>query len=366
MSTVASKEPLRVGIIGAGMIGQLRARAIANVPELRLAAVADIRPDCCRAVAKLGDAVAVFSDPAVLARNPGVDAVILATPPASHEPLGLMCLDARKHVLCEKPLAINPAACESLVQAADRAGVTLATGFNLRYTRAALLARRLLDDGAIGDLDHIRAFHGHPGGAEFTHSWICDSSVTGGGSLMDNGIHLIDLTRWFLGDVQVVTGFATHHVLQNPGCEDNGFLLLKNSQGRVATLHASWTEWRGYQYRLEIYGTEGFLRFGYPPMYLIHGRRGAGGKVKVRRHLFSVYQIAERIRGWEWGLVETLTRDLEAWARAIAAGQPVPISGLDGLEAVRIAHSAQRCGGSERPVRSGAQPVETIRVAAVK
>jgi predicted dehydrogenase len=160
---------------------------------------------------------------------------------------------------------------------------------------------------------------------------------------MDNGTHLIDLTRWFLGDVESVHGYATNHTWHKPGCEDNGFLVMKNSKGRVAMLHSSWTEWRGYGYRMEIYGTEGYIRFGYPPMYLQYGCRMRNGKMKVRYHLFPIYQMLERIRGWEYGLVETLVRDLRAWANAIFTGSPPPISGYDGLEAVRIAQSVECC-----------------------
>jgi predicted dehydrogenase len=323
------------------MIGRLRARALAKVPVLRLVAVADAREELARDVAGVDRNIRVYSDGKAVARDGEVEAVILSTPPVSHEVLGLACLTAGKHVLCEKPLATTTAACEALVRAAAEAGVCLATGFNLRYTRAASLARRLLDSGAIGELDHIRAFHGHPGGKEFTHDWVQDRKVTGGGTLMDNGIHLIDLTRWFLGDVQAVKGFATNHVWQREGCEDNGFLLLQNGRGRVATLQASWTEWRGYGYRVEIYGTEGFIRFGYPPMYLVHGRRATSGQVKLARHVFPSYQLQERLHGWEWGLIETLAADLNGWAAAIAAGTPPPITGRDGLEAVRIAQLAE-------------------------
>jgi predicted dehydrogenase len=357
MLTDLRREPLRVGLIGAGMIGRFRARALAQTPELRLVAVADVRPDCARELARLGDGITVFSDGEELARHPHVQAVILSTPPVSHEPLGLACLAAGKHLLCEKPLAPTPAACDALVRAADRAGVSLATGFNLRFSRAARLARRLLDDGAIGELDHVRAFHGYPGGPESPHPWIANPAMSGGGALMDNGIHLIDLTRWVLGDVQSVTGYATSHVWPHLGCEDNGFLLLANARGRVATLQASWTEWRGYYYRLEVYGTEGFIRFGYPPLYLVHGRRRPGGKAKVRRYLFPVYQVVERIRGWQWGLVETLVEELTAWARALAAGSPPPVTGQDGLEAVRIAQAAQRCRHGELAVPSCGSPV---------
>jgi len=337
---LAEERALRVGLIGAGAIGRLRARAIRRVPELRLVAVADVREDLARALA-IEHGARTLRDGKALAESPDVDAVILSTPPASHAALGLACLAAGKHLLCEKPLASTVEDCSALVRAAEEGGLRLATGFNLRYTRAARLARRLLDAGAIGALDHIRSFHGHPGGKEFTHDWVYDRRVTGGGALMDNGIHLIDLTRWFLGEVEEIKGFATNHTWRKEGCEDNGFLLLRNREGRVATLQASWTEWQGYGYRLEIYGTEGFIRFGYPPLHLVHGRRAHDGRARVKRHFFSDYQLWERVRGWEWGLVETLVLDLAGWAKAIAAGLPSPITGRDGLEAVRIALSAE-------------------------
>lgn len=336
--TNASRE-LRVALIGAGLIGRLRARAVAATGGLRLAAVADLDTERARDVAR---GVRVASDAAALAADPEIDAIVLATPPASHEALGLMCLEAGKHVLVEKPLATSVESCQRLVDSAEQHRVCLATGFNLRLTRAARLARSLLQAGAIGALDHVRAFHGHPGGKEFSHAWIYDKAVAGGGALMDNGIHVIDLTRYFLGDVASGHAFATAHTWKKDGCEDNGFLLLRNARGNVATLQASWTEWRGYGYRLELYGTEGYVRFGYPPLHLVHGRRTGDGRTRTRRYLFPSYQILERLRGWEWGLTETLARELEAFAGAIRFGSPPNASGRDGLEAVRIALSAAR------------------------
>ncbi|HEY8665164.1 MAG TPA: Gfo/Idh/MocA family oxidoreductase [Tepidisphaeraceae bacterium] len=338
--TNGQQKKLRVGLIGAGMIGQLRARAMAEVPQIEFVAVADAREELARKVAAGDPVIRVYTDGLALAADPNVDAVIVSTPPASHEKLGVACLNNKKHVLCEKPLATTVAACEALVNAAERNGVTLATGFNLRYTRAAALAKKIIAEGGIGELDHIRAFHGHPGGKEFGHDWVFDRKVTGGGALMDNGIHLIDLTRYFLGDVQSCKGFASNHVWHKPGCEDNGFVLLKNTSGRIATLQASWSEWRGYGYRLEIYGTTGFIRFGYPPMKLVHGLR-IGERTRIKRHIFPAYQVLERVKGWEWGLIETLSADLLHWADALLQRRPAPISGRDGLEAVRIAQSAE-------------------------
>lgn len=336
--TNASRE-LRLGLVGAGLIGQQRARAIAASPGLRLVAVADLDETMAR---KAAGGARIMNDAASLAADPEIDAIIVATPPSSHEALGLMCLQAGKHVLIEKPLATSLKSCERLVVAAELRGLRLATGFNLRLTRAAILARSLLDAGAIGALDHVRGFHGHQGGEEFTHDWISDQAVAGGGALMDNGIHVIDLVRSFLGEVTNVHGFATSHTWQRPGCEDNGFLLFQNAKGNVGAIQASWTEWRGYGYRIEIYGTSGFIRFGYPPLHLIHGSRQADGRMRTRRFLFPSYQILERLRGWEWGLQETLSLELNAFAKAIRSGTPLSATGRDGLEAVRIALSATR------------------------
>ncbi|MFO0809726.1 MAG: Gfo/Idh/MocA family oxidoreductase [Gemmataceae bacterium] len=339
--TVEPSKPIAIGLVGAGMIGRFRADAVDRTPGLRLAAVADPVPEALAKLTRERPGVTAYGDGRALVAAPDLDAVIISAPPGLHEPLGVACLRAGKHLLCEKPLATSVAACESLVRAADESGASLATGFNLRYLEAAQLARRLVDDGAIGELDHVRAFHGYSAADGIPNNWMRDPAMSGGGSLMDNGIHVIDMCRWFLGDVRDVVGYSSNHMLDIPGCEDNGFVLMRNADGRVATLHSTWAEWRGYGYRVEVYGTHGYVRFGYPPMHLMHGRRMAGGKVSTRRYLFPTYQLKERIRGWQWGLHLTLFREMTAWADALRAGVPPPITGRDGLEAVRIAQAAQ-------------------------
>ena len=328
--------PLRVALIGAGFIGKMRAQALAKMPEMfRLTAVADAREDLASALA--GTGAKSGTDPVAIADDPDVDAVVLATPPSSHGPIGLRCLRAGKHLLVEKPLASTVRECEELVEAADKAAVCLATGFTLRQTPAAKLARQLVAQGAIGELDHIRAFHGHKGGKDFGPTWITDHSMTGGGSLMDNGIHMIDLARWFLGDVDTFLGLSSNHSWRKPGCEDNGFVLMRSTAGRIASVQSSWTEWRGYGWRMEIVGTAGTIRFGYPPLWLTHWHGTPGEKMKAKHYPFAAYQLNERLRGWQWGLIETLVGDLSDWGEAIRARKPAPASGRDGLESVRIA-----------------------------
>lgn len=336
----ASAPPLRVALIGAGFIGRMRAAAIARLPQhLRLVAVADEREDLARAIA--GDRARAGTDALALATADDVDAVVLSTPPVSHAAIGVACLQAGKHLLVEKPLAASVAECERLVDAADRTGVCLATGFTLRQTPATQLARRLVDEGRIGEIDHVRAFHGHRGGKDFGPAWITDHAMTGGGTLMDNGIHMIDMARWFLGGADTALGLASNHSWRKPGCEDNGFVLMRNAAGRIASVHSSWTEWRGYGWRMEIFGTAGAIRFGFPPLWLTLWTGRPGERMKSRQFPFLGYQLRERLQGWQWSLIETLVGDLRDWAEAARAGAPAPSSGRDGLESVRIAMQAR-------------------------
>jgi predicted dehydrogenase len=334
--------PIQVGVIGAGMIGRHRAQSMGLVPELKLVAVADARQELAQKLAGENASVKVYTDGLALASDPNVQAVVICTPPVSHEKLAVAALKAGKHVLVEKPMGTSIEACQRMLDASEAGGATLACGFNLRYFPATKLARQLLDSGAIGKLDHVRAFHGHRGGTDFGPAWITDYAATGGGSLMDNGIHMIDLVRYFLGDIADAKGFATNAIWNKDRCEDNGYLLMKNADGRIGVLHSSWSEWRGYGWRCELYGTEGFIRFGYAPLHLVHGRR-EGQSTRTKRHWFAKFQIAERLKGWQWSFNQSLAEDLQQWARAIAQGQNPPISGRDGAEAVRLAKAVELC-----------------------
>jgi predicted dehydrogenase len=326
------------------MIGQMRARALRKMDsEARLVAVADPRKDLGLRIAGRDHAIRVYADGGDMARDGELEVVVLSTPPALREAIAIPCIEAGKHLLCEKPLAATVPTCRRIVDAAEKCGICLATGFTLRHTPAAQLAWRMVKDGAIGELDHVRAFHGHRGGRDFGPAWITDYTMTGGGTLMDNGIHVIDLARWFLGDVDKVAGFASNHIWQKPHSEDNGFLLLRSREGRIATIQSSWSEWRGYGYRVELYGSRGAIRFSYPPLWLTHWSGEPGHSMTRKDHFFLRYQITERLLGWQWSLVETLVADFHDWFTAIRSGKPAPSSGRDGLEAVRIAQSAEYC-----------------------
>jgi len=342
---------MRLGIIGCGWAGALRSAAIAKIPAFRAVAVADQDFARARALSDSYGSQAVSDWRALVSRD-DLDAVVVSTPPHLHAQMCIGALEQGKHVLCEKPLARNPTECREIVRAAERTGRVLAVGFNYRFYPAIVKAREILDSGRIGELSYIKSFAGHPGGNEFTHPWVHDVEVMGGGTLLDNGIHIIDLTHYFLGDVVEVKGYATGGVWGFAGCEDNGFALLKSSTGKVASLQASWSEWWGYRFVIEIYGTQGCVRASYPPMMAqVIWFDKPGGRTRRRVHLFPIFQVIERLRSPRWTALQSFVEDLKAFAQA-TAGNPTPLAlGRDGLRAVQIAHAIYESSRNGHHVR---------------
>jgi len=285
-----------------------------------------------------------------LLRRDEVDAVIVSTPPSLHAEMCIEALKSGKHVLCEKPLARTPDECQRILAAAESSGRFLATGFNYRFYPSVQKARTLLDTGVIGELDHIRSYAGYSA-ADHSHPWLHDADVMGGGALRDNGIHLIDLTRYFLGEVAEVQGFASNSVWGFEGCEDNGFALLRGPTGKIASLQASWTEWRGYRLLVEIYGTRGCIRtWCFPMVTQVIRAEERGGRTHRRTYLFPMTHILERLRSYRWVVIQSFIQELQAFSRAIHGEAPVLATGRDGLRAVEIAHAVSHSSKSLVPL----------------
>lgn len=340
MNTVSRLDGIRFALIGCGDIGILRAKALSQAGGCRLVAAADSDVAKASNVASLVQGTAAVADWRQAIHRADVDAVIVSTPPSMHEEMTVAALEAGKHVLCEKPLARTPAECRRMVEAAARAGKRLATGFNYRFYPSFRKARELLDSGMIGELDHIRSYGGYSA-TSHNQPWVHDAATVGGGALRDIGIHLIDLTRDFLGDVVSVQGKATGRVWKYPGCEDNGFALLTSSTGNLASVHASWTEWRRYQFRVELYGSRGFIRATcFPMMTQVGWAAGTGGRVQSSTDWFPRVALGEKLRSYRWVVVESFIEELEAFVRYVR-GEPSRVaSGADGLRAVEIAFEA--------------------------
>jgi predicted dehydrogenase len=346
---------MRFGLIGAGAIGKIRADALAQSPVCDLVAVSDLDEARARAAAP---GAKFYSDANELIASADVDAVIISTPPPLHEPLATAAASAGKHVLVEKPMAATPDACERMIAAARSAGTLLTVGYNHRYFDALKLVRDVVANGDIGTLSHVRAYSGHSGLAEFKAPWMYDKQVMGGGAFMDNGTHIIDLTRYIIGDPAEVLGLATNKVW-GLGVEDEAIALLRTADGVTASIEASWHEWRGYRFHVEAYGDRGMARAYYAPMMATVIRLDKpGGAKSVERHFYPKTILREKVKGWQSTVIQTFVEEL---ADFVAAARGEPQSGRlamapDGLRAVQIAHAAYASEQSRGCVRLPALP----------
>ncbi len=206
--------------------------------------------------------------------RPDVDLVIVSTVNAALAPVTLAAVRHGKHVLVEKPAArhadeLRPVARKRRAKPAFSSKSALTTAFIRHSSRRV----RLCDAGELGPLLYIRARYGHGGRLGYDREWRADPAIAGGGELLDQGVHLIDLSRWFLGDFVEVQGFVATYFWEMP-VEDNGFLALRTEQGQMAWLHASCTEWKNL-FCFEIFGRDGKLQID-----------GLGGSYGVERLSF--------------------------------------------------------------------------------
>ena len=344
---------MRFGLVGAGEIGRIRAHALAGLGNCSLSAVADRDLTLARAAAGGHDAAALADYRELIARD-DLDAVIVSTPPDSHEEITVAALEAGKHVLCEKPLAPSVAACLRMVEAARSHGHVLATGFCQRYFPAVQFVKQTAESGVIGDLTHVRAYAGHLGLSEFREGWMYDQKVVGGGALMDNGIHIIDLVSYLLGDISEVYGAASSAVWKVTGAEDHGIALLRNREGKTATIEASWNEWRGYRFSIEAYGDKGMARASYGPMFAmaVHLEK-PGGARRRQYHLYPAVFLREQWYGWQSTARAAFVEEFRDFER-LTRGEPTRAAdGGAGLRAVEIAHAVYESQADRRPIVIG-------------
>jgi predicted dehydrogenase len=245
---------VNVAIIGCGLIGHKRAEALRGC---RLVACADIVGDRAATLAEKLPPAQAMNDWRAAVERPDVEVVIVATTHDVLAEITLAALSAGKHVLVEKPAARNAAELDPVIEAATRGRTLVRVGFNHRYHPALRKARELVDNGALGELIYVRGRYGHGGRLGYEREWRADPDRAGGGELIDQGVHLIDLARWFLGDFVDVQGVAHTYYWDTP-MEDNGFMLLQTAKRQVAFLHASWTEWKNL-FSLELFGRLGKL-----------------------------------------------------------------------------------------------------------
>lgn len=291
-----------VAIVGCGLIGRKRAAALGGA---RLVVCADIIRDRADALARTTSGAVATEDWRAAVDRADVEIVIVAVTNDMLAEISAAAVGAGKHVLVEKPAGRTVAEVDAISEAARRGHGLVRVGFNHRYHPAILKARELVDAGTAGDLMFVRGRYGHGGRLNYEKEWRADPVRSGGGELIDQGVHLIDVSRWFLGDFAVVDGFA-HTYFWQMAVDDNAFLLLRTARERTAFLHVSCTEWKNL-YSLEIYGATAKLHV-----------EGLGGSYGVER--LTLYRMLPQMGPPETTVFEYDGAD-ESWAREFAAFQ---------------------------------------------
>ena len=252
----ANSEQPNFAVIGCGLIGRKRVNALGQNPPATggpaLIYTCDLDATRAADLAKLAPGCAAVADFHTVLADAHVGAVIVSTLNASLAPITLAAVRAGKHVLVEKPGALNAAQLRTIQEAAQKTGARVRLGYNHRFHPALLKARVLIDGGVLGPLMFLRARYGHGGRKGYDREWRADPTLSGGGELIDQGVHLIDLAGWFLGEFAKVEGHAST-LFWDMRVDDNAFLSLRTTAGQTAWLHASCTEWKNL-FSLELYG----------------------------------------------------------------------------------------------------------------
>lgn len=344
---------IRAAVVGCGLIGDRRAGVIRNDAGAELVVVADVELRRARAVADRLACDATADWHAAVARR-DIDAVVVSTSNDALASIAQVAIAQGKHVLIEKPMARTVDEATAVVQLAATHGCVVGVGFNHRLHPAMLEAHRRFTGGTIGEVLFLRCRYGHGGRPGYEREWRTDRGISGGGELLDQGVHALDLFRWFAGDFTEASGFLATYVwsrsksgAQTAGgdnVEDNAFAHFRSADGVIASVHASWTQWKNL-FSFEVFGREGYLIVeglggSYGPETLTWGRRRPeSGPPDEHKFTFAPDDDSWRL---QW----------QDFVAAVREKRAPLASGHDGLQAMRMVHAVYRAAetGSVVPV----------------
>ena len=326
---------MKVGLVGAGGVGSIRARLVAETEGVDLALVADNIGE--RAVNLAGEyGGEAVTDWRTVVDSPEVDVVIVSASNDLHAPVCIAAMEAGKDVLCEKPLARTPDEAKAVHLTAERTGRLLKTGFNHRHYPAILRAHEIAASGELGSILWMRWLYGHRGTFAIDKGWFIQPEVSGGGTFLDNGVHVLDICRWFMGDFAEVCGFVDRAFWQEiEPVEDNGFGLFRTPDGRVAQVHSSWNQWESI-FSVEVCLENGSITVDDSARIRIARRGAEWGRVEVEERTYP--EPAE----------DSWTLDWQELLDAIREGRQPMANAYDGWKAVEMAHAVYQSSRERR------------------
>jgi predicted dehydrogenase len=310
---------LKVGLVGAGGIAQSYIRVFEEITGARITAVADTRPRAANALAEAVRGTAYPSYRALL-EDSEVDAILVCTPPSTHPEIVLQGIEYGRHVLCEKPLAIDVASARAMVSAADDAGVVFTMAAKFRFVKDVIRARQIVASGILGELIVVENLFASR--VDMTRRWNSDPTISGGGVLIDNGTHSVDVVRYFLGPVVEVMAVEAKRI-QNLAVEDTATMLLRTADGVLGTVDLSWSVEKATDSYLTLYGSQGTISVGW---------QGA------RYRQISSPEWVEFGDGYD--KVSCMVSQVENFCGAIRGDEPLAITAEDAIASVAVIEAA--------------------------
>jgi predicted dehydrogenase len=258
-TNVYQGRKIRFGIVGCGAIGPTHAGAIQQIADAELVAVADVIGNRANSVADKFHIRKIYSDQRELFGDPEVDVVCLCTPSGMHGDGAVAAMEAGKHVIVEKPMEISLAACQRMIAAQKKTGKLLSVISQHRFDSASQRVKQLIDSGALGkiilataDVKWWRTQNYYDSG-DWRGTWVMD----GGGAVMNQGVHTVDVLQWLVGDVETVyakTRTAGHERID---VEDAAAATLTFKNGAIGTYVATTAAYDGLPVRIDIFGAKG-------------------------------------------------------------------------------------------------------------
>jgi predicted dehydrogenase len=309
------QQQVRFGLVGAGGIAQSYVQAFEGSGIAHLAGVADVRLEAARMLGERSGCPA-FTSCEELFKGAELDAVVVCTPPVTHEEVSTYFLNHGVHVLCEKPFAIDLKSARRMVEAARASDVTLTMASKFRYVEDVIKAKRIVQSGILGEV--ILFENAFTSRVDMSKRWNSDPKISGGGVLMDNGSHSLDLTRYFLGplaDLQVVEGKR----VQGLAVEDTVRIFVRSITGVMGSIDLSWSINKELDSYINVYGSQGSISVGWRQSryrqsssqdWVVFGT----GYDKVQAFRSQIDNFARAIRG-----EETLLIDAEDGLASVAA-----------------------------------------------
>jgi predicted dehydrogenase len=333
-----TSETVRFGLIGAGAIAQAYAQAFAKSERAVLAAVADCNAAAAEKMAAAAGCLA-FDSAEAMVDGVELDAVIVCTPPVTHRDICCDLLERGLHVLCEKPLSISSAAAMEMITTADLRGLVFTMASKFRYVEDVRKAKALIAAGTIGEV--VLFENVFTGRVDMTSRWNSDPEIAGGGVLIDNGTHSVDVTRYCLGELAEVQAMEGNRIQFLP-VEDTAKMFVRSREGVLGSIDLSWSVSKELPYFIAVYGSSGTILVGWR-----ESKYRAAGDAD-----WTAF-------GSGYDKVAAFQRQIENFAGAVRGEEALVVTPEDALASVQVIEAAYRslARGAWEPI---AEPQEEL------